>query len=137
MKRKYEPRWAKIYREQVLKPAQRERLTEKIGRSKASQLGWYNTPQWKDLRNAHIKANPFCVECEKRGRIVQAEVVDHIKPVDDYPELFLDSSNLQSLCNFDHRLKTLRDKKEKAAAERINKGKKLMNDLESDSRVGG
>lgn len=68
---------------------------------------------WHKLRNNFIKQNPLCEHCERRrGKLVEAEEVDHIIPFDGLKDpLRLDWTNLQSLCKQCHRLKTLRDQK--------------------------
>jgi len=116
-----------MYRNEVLKPKQKQRLTEQLGRTKESQSGFYTSKEWKYLRNKHIKENPICIECEKNGRVRSAEVVDHIKSVDEFPMLALDPTNLQSLCNYHHISKTNADKK----AKRIMKGRELMKKFET------
>lgn len=61
----------------------------------------YNSPEWKALRSEHLKANRTCVKCGAR-----ASVVDHVKPWRGDRRLFLDPSNLQSLCRPCHSRKT-------------------------------
>jgi len=40
--------------------------------------------------------------CEREGRIVAAEEVDHILTIADRPDLRLDPNNLRSLCHQCH-----------------------------------
>jgi 5-methylcytosine-specific restriction protein A len=61
---------------------------------------------WKRLRNAFIRSNPLCVECEKDNKIIEATDVDHITPIAIAPHRRLDSTNLQSLCHSCHSKKT-------------------------------
>ena len=35
------------------------------------------TKQWKKTRDYFLNINPFCVECEKEGRLVPAQIVHH------------------------------------------------------------
>ena len=44
----------------------------------------------------------MCQESKRYGRVVPADMVHHIYPVEDYPELFLDPDNLISLSNREH-----------------------------------
>jgi len=134
---KYEPNYMKMYRDQVIKPRQRQRTTEKQGRTKASQAGFYNTKAWKQLRTAHITEHPLCVECEKKHRHVTATLVDHIIPVDEAPDLALAPSNLQSLCDWHHNQKTKADTRDKKQRQRLANGRRLMQQFESDTPVGG
>ena len=63
---------------------------------------------WKRVRKIHLNSNPLCVECEKKGRVGLATVVDHIIPHRGSRELFDDTSNYQSLCKRHHDQKTAR-----------------------------
>lgn len=130
-KKKDEPIWCKMYREKVIKPAIKQRQTEQRGRTEASRAGFYQTTAWKLLRDKRINENPLCQECEKKGRINAAKLVDHIKPVEDYPQLALSYENTQSLCEFCHNVKTRRDKQERKQRQKLERGKRLMKDLET------
>jgi len=66
----------------------------------------YTSAKWKRKREAILKRDAYrCVECKKYGRITQAVLVHHIKPFEEYPELALDSNNLESLCSACHNMK--------------------------------
>lgn len=54
--------------------------------------------QWQKARKEYLRLNPMCVECEKRGYVVEATIVDHIIPHKEDLELFWDRDNWQSLC---------------------------------------
>jgi 5-methylcytosine-specific restriction protein A len=58
----------------------------------------YNTAAWKRLRLAHLKRNPLCVFCQRRGEVVAATTVDHRVPVREDKARAFDPTNLQSLC---------------------------------------
>ena len=45
-----------------------------------------------------MRQHPLCEDCEAAGRVVAAEMVHHIVPVVEAPELRLLFSNLRSLC---------------------------------------
>ena len=50
-------------------------------RVSAQWHGWYNLPVWtKQLRPNQLMREPFCRECARHGKRVQATVVDHITP---------------------------------------------------------
>ena len=49
-----------------------------------------------------LSKHPLCVTCRDIGRIVAAEVVDHIIPHRGDRKLFWDRSNWQSLCSRCH-----------------------------------
>lgn len=58
---------------------------------------------WSALSTRFRRKNPFCRFCDQEGRdAVPADVVDHIVPVTDGPNLRLTWSNLQSLCSVHH-----------------------------------
>lgn len=62
---------------------------------------------WHKLRNAYISENPLCEHCDKRGKVVEADEVDHIIPFHGLSDpLRLDATNLQSLCRACHKRKT-------------------------------
>jgi len=66
----------------------------------------YNTKRWKKVRELALKRDGgLCVMCLKEGRIVKADVVDHIIEIKDGGDPY-DLNNLQSLCNKCHAKKT-------------------------------
>jgi 5-methylcytosine-specific restriction protein A len=62
----------------------------------------YDKAQWKRLRKQQLEREPLCKYCQGAGLIVQAGVVDHIKPHKGDERLFFDSDNLQSMCKTCH-----------------------------------
>ena len=58
--------------------------------------------RWQKARAAYLKKHPLCVDHEKLGQVVQAEIVDHIIPHRGDMVLFWDSDNWQSLCKHCH-----------------------------------
>ena len=66
-------------------PAQRSRLSE-----------FYNTHRWKKERKAFLQSHPLCEECNRKGRLRAANIVDHIIP----PPIvdFWNKTNWQALC---------------------------------------
>tara|TARA_R100001443_G_scaffold113463_1_gene128194 strand:- start:45 stop:413 length:369 start_codon:yes stop_codon:yes gene_type:complete len=73
--------------------------------SRAEYANIYQSNRWRKLRNHYIKHNPICVECERNNKITTAKIVDHIKEIADGGSVW-NVSNLQSLCNRCHRVKT-------------------------------
>lgn len=59
----------------------------------------YTSQKWK-RKAEHIKRRDqyMCVRCRRYGKMRPAQVVHHIKHVDEYPELAYVDSNLESLC---------------------------------------
>ena len=70
---------------------------------------FYQSRRWRSLRSLKLQQNPLCEECEKNGILRPADMVDHIVPINKGGAP-LDMSNLQSLCNRCHAIKTARDK---------------------------
>ena len=62
----------------------------------------YSTERWKKLSAMYRKRHPLCCECERNGLVRASELVDHIKPAKEHPELFFDWSNLRALCQRCH-----------------------------------
>ena len=62
--------------------------------------------RWRQLRRWWLNAHPLCEECKKQGKLVTAEVVDHIVPHRGNYALLYDPANLQSLCTTCHNRKT-------------------------------
>lgn len=70
---------------------------------------FYKSAAWRRARaSALMRDHYMCVECiaaKTRGVICKpraADLVHHIKPLKEYPELALELDNLMSLCNRCH-----------------------------------
>jgi len=61
---------------------------------------------WCRVRDRFLRKNPLCAECLRCGRDVPADLVDHIRPVREYPGLRLQETNFQSICVGCHARKT-------------------------------
>lgn len=63
----------------------------------------YNSAKWHRLREKILRRDGYMCQWSKRyGRIVKAETVHHIWPVEDYPEFEWCEWNLISLSNEAH-----------------------------------
>ena len=51
-------------------------------------------PLWRSLRESHIRRNPYCAVCGKKGNLA----VHHKLPVSLFPCRELDEGNLVTLC---------------------------------------
>ncbi|MFI8616498.1 HNH endonuclease [Acidovorax sp. NPDC077693] len=83
-------------------------------RGTAHERGY--TSAWQRARDGFLRSNPLCVEHERRGDVVAAAVVDHIKApklkeandsgdpdrITEARQLFWDRANWQSLCKHCH-----------------------------------
>jgi predicted kinase len=58
----------------------------------------YKSSEWRRLRIRRLKAEPLCRFCKAKGRVTQANTVDHIIQHKGNRDLFLDYNNTQSLC---------------------------------------
>ena len=76
-------------------PAERARW-DASRRGTAHEQGY--TYAWHRARTRFLRAHPLCVMCERRGRIVPANVVDHIVPHRGDQERFWNEANWQALC---------------------------------------
>ncbi len=68
---------------------------------------WYSSTRWRTARQSFLKSNPLCAECERKGKLTSATVVDH--KIDHKGDLdkFWDVSNWQPLCKQCHDRKTM------------------------------
>lgn len=72
----------------------------------AAQRGY--DARWRAARLVFLRAHPLCAECEREGRVIAANVVDHIVPHRGDQVLFWDRENWAPLCGECHRAKTAR-----------------------------
>lgn len=64
---------------------------------------FYKSAAWQKARALSIATHyGLCQDCLAAGRLKRADMVHHIKPLRDYPELALVQSNLKPLCNKCH-----------------------------------
>lgn len=64
---------------------------------------------WRKLRATILRQRPLCAECEKQGKLVKAQHLDHIRPHKGDMALFYDPDNLQGLCHSCHSRKTAQE----------------------------
>lgn len=75
---------------------QRETPAQKEARLAPGRF--YRTKRWQHIREAQLQETPYCEECyKKQQRLVEATVVDHIKPIRQGGSQ-TDPENLASLC---------------------------------------
>lgn len=90
---------------------ERNRYYDTYKRDKEAEA-FYNSKPWQIVRlKVKKRDNNLCVSCLRQHRLKRADVVDHIKPYEHFPELALDMDNLQCLCHRCHQAKTAEDKK--------------------------
>jgi 5-methylcytosine-specific restriction endonuclease McrA len=71
--------------------------------------------KWRKARRAYLAEHPFCVMCQREGRMTLATVVDHTTPHRGSPALFWDVANWQSLCELHHNAAKQAEEKSGAA----------------------
>lgn len=82
----------------------------------------YETTRWKKKRAKILRRDKYLCQISKRyGRMVQADTVHHIFPVEEYPEYMYCDWNLISLCHAQHNAMHDRDSHKLSA-----KGRELM-----------
>ena len=85
-------------------------------------MRFYVTKAWKQIRLERLaKDNHLCRRCKKRGLLIPATMVHHIRPLEDYPELGLELDNLISLCNTCHEQVEKRGQKYKKKKEIVKR----------------
>lgn len=63
----------------------------------------HKSKRWKEKRNYILKRdNYLCQECKKYGRRVDGDVVHHIIPIEEAPELAFVDDNLITICKTCH-----------------------------------
>lgn len=93
-----------LYRSVIIVTSRRDqdRYYDRYKRDRASR-SFYKSTAWERAREqALIRDNHLCQHCLKRQRLTLADMVHHIKPISDYPDLALVLDNLLSLCNSCH-----------------------------------
>lgn len=86
-------------------------VPQHMPRETANERGY--TYRWQQARAGWLRSHPLCVHCERDGRTVAADEVDHIVPHKGNMELFWDAygerypgAGWMSLCKHHHSLKT-------------------------------
>lgn len=74
--------------------------SQQHSKERIERNAFYQTGQWRKLRNMFIKTQPLCIECGSVG-----QVVDHITPIRLGGDP-LDMENLQTLCHRCHNSKS-------------------------------
>lgn len=71
---------------------------------------FYRSGEWHRLRDAVLQRDNYeCQECKRNGKLTTRHddilEVDHIKTVEEHPELATDMNNMQVLCKSCHNKK--------------------------------
>ena len=88
-------------------PPKKQRKVEQYSRGAVGNF--YSQIAWINLRNKQKREHPLCAKCLENGVLKDATgsngVAEHIKPISEGGEA-LNQSNLQTLCNKCHSIKT-------------------------------
>lgn len=98
------PKRVATYRPHFLSRAKTTRAYETTA-SRLADKRFYASAAWLRLRAAFLAENPLCNACQTQGQVTAAEHVHHLKERKDYPELALEWSNLEALCQPCHNRK--------------------------------
>ena len=90
---------ALVERGETYCPAHSKQRHKADNRKSYRERGYNAT--WDKLRKIKMWNNPVCEMCKKEGRTRAAEIVHHIKPLEEDGEL-LDMGNLMSVCRTCH-----------------------------------
>jgi len=91
----------------VAQAAERARWAEAEAARASSHERGYDR-RWSAARAGFLRKHPLCAECERRGRVTAATVVDHVVPHRGEKTRFWDRANWQPLCRPCHDAKTRR-----------------------------
>ena len=78
------------------------------GPNKKVRDPFLDSKAWRDLSSAVARRSPLCAECLRRGRIRQGTQRDHILSRRSRPDLALEPTNVENLCDCCHGMKTRR-----------------------------
>ena len=82
-------------------------VTRNRSEHKSEQYNFYRSRQWARLRlNILERDNYLCKYCDAINIVTPAKTVDHIRPVEAFPEYKSDIGNLAVICYSCHRAKT-------------------------------
>ncbi|WP_088838944.1 HNH endonuclease [Listeria sp. ILCC792] len=76
--------------------------------SQEERLSFYKSKAWRQTREVILKRDNYeCQECKRKGKVTTGERldVDHLLELEDYPDLALEPSNLETKCVMCHNKK--------------------------------
>lgn len=69
---------------------------------KKPQDKFYSSDAWARCRMMKLARDPLCQACMAEGRLVPGQIVHHVKPYQDRPDLAYHLDNLETLCRSCH-----------------------------------
>lgn len=80
-----------------------EKAIDKYFTQTQDNSDFYNTAGWERKREVILKRDDYkCRECGRYGKVIDANTVHHIIPLQERPDLKLNNNNLVSLCEEHH-----------------------------------
>lgn len=66
---------------------------------RSDDRAFYSSKVWRAVRAVELAKRPLCEcdDCKRDGRLLEANLLHHIKPRKTHPHLALDPSNLQAV----------------------------------------
>lgn len=75
--------------------------------NKRQQYNFYRTRRWVHLRQRVLEEQHYlCQYCKADGRVTQGKTVDHVRPLELFPNDGASIENLSVICGSCHTLKT-------------------------------
>ena len=82
-------------------------VTRYRNEDKRQQYSFYRTRQWSHLRQQVLERDHYlCAYCKVQGVITPAKTVDHLRPIEAFPNDKANINNLVVICRQCHALKT-------------------------------
>lgn len=85
---------------------------------------FYLSVSWRRFRNWYLKNHSLCEQCEREGRLIPADMVDHVIEIKDGGAL-TSEENAESLCWKCHAVKTARAKNHRKSGGYNRSGSEL------------
>ena len=90
------------FKPQTAPVAIKKKVSEKTGLYRGSSNARGYDARWRGMALKFRKLNPFCLFCDQDGRDSLTDLVDHMIPVVDRPDMIHDWKNLAPLCKLCH-----------------------------------
>ncbi|MGX6429571.1 HNH endonuclease [Levilactobacillus yonginensis] len=98
-------RWARSHDKQYTHKY--NTVTRNRDDTKRQQYNFYRTRQWAHLRQQVLERDHYlCAYCKVQGVITPAKTVDHLRPIEAFPNDKANINNLAVICGKCHRRKT-------------------------------
>lgn len=105
--------------------------------TKRQQYNFYRTRQWAHLRQQVLERDHYlCAYCRVQGVITPAKTVDHLRPIEAFPNDKANINNLVVICRQCHALKTKFEQKYYGCGkENTPTGNKPVDDIKAINRM--